>query len=326
MDRTLNRRRIMRAGLVALATARFSGFERQAAARTPAAGINGELIDIGGRSLYLVRGGAGEPTVILESGFGNSGQIWEPIALPPDSGKTAVLPGVAAFTTVYAYDRPGTILDADHRSRSDPVPMPRTAVDLVAELHALLDAADIPGPYVLVGHSLGGIIVRLYAATYPEDVVGMVLVDAADEELNNRLRAALTADQWALYQQLSNEPSPEVATYADRERLDLDASFDQLREAAAVNPLPPMPLVVLTRGLNPLGLEGEVSLPGGLSADTIEQAWQDGQPALAALVPGARHVIATRSAHYIQLDEPELVIDAVSLVVEAVRNPASWQG
>ena len=109
----------------------------------------------------------------------------------------AVLPGVAAFTRVCAYDRPGTALDADHRSRSDPVPMPRTAADAVADLHALIDGAGIPGPYVLVGHSLGGIIVRLYAATYPNEIAGVVLVDASHEEQYVRFQAVLTAEQWA---------------------------------------------------------------------------------------------------------------------------------
>jgi pimeloyl-ACP methyl ester carboxylesterase len=326
MERTLDRRRTIQAGLVAMATARLGGFQQPVAAQTPTATITGNLIDVGGRSLYLERGGGGEPTVLFESGFGNNAQIWDSIALPPDSGETAVLPGVAAFTTVCAYDRPGTILDLEHRSRSDPVPMPRTAVDVVTDLYALLQAAEVPGPYVLVGHSFGGIVVRLYAATYPEDVIGMVLVDAGDEEMHTRLRAAMTVDQWALYEQLSSEPSPEVATYADRERMDLDASFDQLREAAAAQPLPPMPLVVLSHGLSPFGADAASQLPPDFPIDAIEPAWQEGQAALAALLPDARHLIATQSGHYIQLDEPGLVIDAIRQVVEAVRDPTAWQG
>lgn len=326
MDRTLGRRRAMQAGLAVLVAANLARLRQAAVAQTPAAVLTGELIDIGGRSLYLECGGIGEPTVILESGFGNNAQIWDSIALPPDSDEIAVLPAVAAFTSVCAYDRPGTILDLDHRSRSDPVPMPRTAADVVADLHALLMAAAIPGPYVLVGHSFGGIVVRLYAATYPEDIVGMVLVDAADEGLHNRLRAAMTEDQWAIYEQTTSEVPPELAAYADRERVDLDASFGQLQEAAAAQPLPPMPLVVLTRGVNHLGAEAESALPPGFPIDVIEPAWQAGQNELALLVPGARHVIATNSAHYIQLDEPGLVIDAIRQVVEAVREPTSWQG
>ena len=93
--------------------------------------------------------------------------------------------GVGAFTRVCVYDRPGTLLNAEDtagRSRSDPAPLPRTAQDVVADLHALLRAARVPGPYVLVGHSLGGLCVRLYATTYPEEVAGLVLVDASHED------------------------------------------------------------------------------------------------------------------------------------------------
>ena len=119
--------------------------------------------------------GSGSPTVILISGYRNDADIWSVESAP---GTTMVLPGVAAFTRVCAYDRPGTILDKDHLSRSDAVPMPRTADAIVAELHELLAAAHVAGPYVLVAHSLGGLFARLYASTYPDEVAGMVLVDA----------------------------------------------------------------------------------------------------------------------------------------------------
>src|SRR5687767_3714509 len=90
------------------------------------------LVDIGGgREMYLTCRGEGAPTVILESGYPNNADIWDTIALGPDADETAVFPGVASFTRVCAYDRPGTLLDADRRGRSDPVPQPRTAADAV---------------------------------------------------------------------------------------------------------------------------------------------------------------------------------------------------
>ena len=84
--------------------------------------------------------------------------------------------------------------DNVRQSRSDPVPMPRTALDVVADLHALLHAAGVPAPrYVFAGHSLGGLFVRLYASTYPRDVLGLVLVDAYSE----MLETLLTPERWA---------------------------------------------------------------------------------------------------------------------------------
>src|SRR5207248_6929012 len=126
--------------------------------------------------------GAGGPTVILESGYHESSFPWSIAdAYPP-----AVLPGVAEFTRVCAYDRPGTIRATDPpgmTDRSSPVPMPRTAKDVAGDLHVLLAAARIPGPYVLVGHSMGGLLIRYYAQAYPDQVIGMVLVDAFPIEM-----------------------------------------------------------------------------------------------------------------------------------------------
>src|SRR5437763_1493607 len=119
------------------------------------------LVDIGGRKMYLECRGRGNPIVILESGYRNDADIWSAQGLP---GAMMVLPGVSALTRVCAYDRPGTILDNTHLGRSNPVPMPRTAQDVSTDFRALLQAANIPGPYVLVGHSLGGLFVRLYAS------------------------------------------------------------------------------------------------------------------------------------------------------------------
>jgi hypothetical protein len=135
---------------------------------TPAAvsprGASGDvarLVDIGsGRDMYLTCSGAGSPTIILEAGVGIVADIWDTVALPPGSLLTAVLPGVAAVTRVSAYDRPGTLLDFDQRSHSDPVPMPRTAADAVADLHALLTAAGVSGPQCPHYTAPGGIQVR----------------------------------------------------------------------------------------------------------------------------------------------------------------------
>jgi pimeloyl-ACP methyl ester carboxylesterase len=134
------------------------------------------LVDIGGgRKMYLESRGTRSPTVVL-GGLRASADDWS----LADKTAPAVFSEVAKFTRVCAYDRPGTPVD-EKPSRSDPVSQPTTAGDAVADLHALLSAAGEPGPYVLVGHSYGGLIVRLYASTYPKDVCGLVLVDALSE-------------------------------------------------------------------------------------------------------------------------------------------------
>ncbi len=141
------------------------------------------------------------------------------------------------------------------------------------------------------------------------------------------MREVLTPEQRAELARLGEQGPPELADYPDRERLDLDASTSAMRAAAAASPLRPLPLVVLTHGV-PVGAdlppEQRTELPPDFPWDTIEMVSQELQAGLAALVPGARQVIATESGHYIQLDEPELVIEAIRQVVEAVREPSSW--
>jgi pimeloyl-ACP methyl ester carboxylesterase len=194
------------------------------------------LVDVGGgRRMYLECRGAGSPTVVLVAGLRGSAEDWNIAGKPGPR----VFPEVAKFTRVCAYDRPGTPV-GEKPSRSDPVPQPTTAGAAVADLHALLTAAGEAGPYVLVAHSYGGLIGRLYASTYPDEVSGLVLVDA----LSEGLRDAETPEQWATQRKLIEGDVREgVAQYPALETIDVDRSFDQMRAAA---PLRQLPLVVLS--------------------------------------------------------------------------------
>ena len=127
--------------------------------------------------MYLECRGSGSPTVFIVPGGRASADEW--------TKDSPVFADVAKFTRVCAYDRPGVVLPDGGPSRSDPVPMPITVADSVADLHALVVAARIDTPFVIVGHSYGGLVVRLYAMTYPDDVDGMVLVDALSEYLRS---------------------------------------------------------------------------------------------------------------------------------------------
>ena len=137
--------------------------------------------------------------IVLVSGLKGSADDWNVAERPAPT----VYAAVAEFTRVCAYDRPGTPVN-DKPSRSDPAPQPTTAADAVADLHALLSAAGEARPYVLVGHSYGGLIVRLYASAYPHEVCGLVLVDA----LSEGLRDAETPDEWAIQRRLIEGVDP----------------------------------------------------------------------------------------------------------------------
>ena len=192
--------------------------------------------------------------------------------------------------------------------------MPRTARDVVSDLHALLQTAHVPGPYVFAAHSFGGIFARLYASIYPNEVVGMVLVDA----LSEKVRSGLTPEQWKLYVIILTKPPPGLEKYKDIETLDVNASFDQIEKGATAQRLRPIPLFVLTQG-QPFDLSSLQPLPADFP-EALDKAWHTGQDALANIAPNAKHIIATKSGHDIQVQEPQLVIDAIKQVVEAVRN------
>ena len=129
----------------------------------------GKLIDIGGYRLHLHGMGQGTYSVVLESGCSLNSLEW-----------TLVQPEIAKFARVYSYDRAGL-------GCSDMSPHPRTSRQMVEELHTLLEQEQAPKPYILVGHSLGGVNVRLFAHRYPDEVCGMVLVDSSHEDQESRI-------------------------------------------------------------------------------------------------------------------------------------------
>jgi len=289
-----------------------------AAMETPGTDVAGTF-DVGnGRRMYLECSGSGSPTVVLVSGQRASAQDWFITTDAPES--SAVFPQVAAHTRVCAYDRPGTPV-GEQFSRSDPAPQPTTAANMAADLHALLEAAGETGPKVVVGHSAGGLAGRLYAATYPDEVVGLVLFDA----LSPGLQDAETAEQWDIQRVLLEGDIEEaLVEYPDIERVDADASFAQVRAAP---PLQPMPLVVISAD-QPWGpIVPELIASGGLPADipadfgyVVDEAQRQSQAGLAKLVPDAEHITDTHSGHNVHQEQPDLVAEAILGVVERVRE------
>jgi pimeloyl-ACP methyl ester carboxylesterase len=297
-----------------------------AIAESGSANNSGKLVDIGGgRKMYMECQGTGYPTVVFVSGGSDRAETWSKTL---DPSKQAVLPAIAQTNRVCAYDRPGTIVATGEGaedfepSRSDPVPQPTTLQDGVDDLHALLSASGERGPYVVVGHSLGGAIAKLYASEYPEDVSGLVLIDYLPYEA----RTALTDEQWALWKDpLLGAPSKEaLAIYPDLEQ---NANNQNFYQDSVAPPLKPMPFIVLSSD-EPWDLKSLVdngSLP--MTADQAEQfgklvfnAVVDARSDLVSQVPGAKHITNTDSGHYIHQEHPKLVIDSVREVLYAVEQ------
>lgn len=267
------------------------------------------LIDIGnGRKIYLECEGSGIPTVILVSGKGNRADTWQTTRREAGNPDASVFSRTAQFTRVCAYDRPETVGVNDEPSRSDPVPEPVSAKDGVSDLHALLSAAKIQGPYVIVGHSYGGLIARLYASTYPDAVAGLVLEDALSE---------------GLYANLSNSQRDVLeAINLLPERVDTERSFAQVTAAPRVKPLP---MIILTADLPPITAQDVASgaLPSSVTLDFVKSLWSAqiaAQDALGKMFPAARRITNTNSQHYIHLQQPQIVVDAIRDVVAAVRS------
>lgn len=141
-------------------------------------------------------------------------------------------------------------------------------------------------------------------------------MDALSETIPNHL----AADEWQDYRNAIQLVPEVLEQYSDLETLDVDVSFAQMRDAAAATPYQGKPLVVITR-TEPFGIP-EASL--GFSPDVLEKGWLEAQMDLVALTPNAHQIVADQSAHYVQITQPDVVIDAVRNVVDAVRDPGTW--
>jgi pimeloyl-ACP methyl ester carboxylesterase len=280
----------------------------------------GQLVDVGGHKLHIHCLGTGSPTVILEAGQGGLSSDW--IWIQPEIAKT---------TRVCAYDRAGV-------AWSTPGPAPRDAQQIVRELHTLLENAQIPGPYLLVGHSYGGLYVRVYAATYPEAVGGLVLIDAAHPDQWTRnptgqaeytqitrfyqvaslltrlgmlrllnyspLNPDLPAAQSAVHKAMSD-----TAQLVDTATAEFNATVATNAQVRAAGSFGALPLVVLTATehgrpeIEPIALEMQRELTQ-LSTNSVQR-----------VVEGATH-----SSFIIEQQDAQVTVDALQQGIEAVRT------
>jgi pimeloyl-ACP methyl ester carboxylesterase len=297
----------------------------------------GKLVDVGGYRLHLYcigHGARGAPTVILEGGLGANSIIWR-----------MVQPGMAEHLRVCSYDRAGY-------AWSDPGPSPRTASQLAAELHLLMHNSGESPPFVLVGHSFGGTIARLYASEYPEDVAGIVLVDPRHDDYFQRMppeylktdqvnqsRARLLQwltpigttralgslgllDPYVHY--LSPLPDDDEAVaralmiyspqHWDTSVAERDFSEESYGEARASHLPVGLPLILLTaeNGADAWQLPGQP--PDQAARDT----WMQLQEEQLALSENSQWIIVEDSGHYIYFDRPSAIIDAVLGLLDSI--------
>jgi thioesterase domain-containing protein len=237
----------------------------------------GRMVDVDELKMHIHCTGEGSPTVILEAGLDDFSIFW-----------SQVQPEIAQSVRVCSYDRAGL-------GWSEPSPNPRTSETMVKELHILLVNAKLDPPYVLVGHSFGGALVRLYAHLYPDEVMGMVLADSAPDDVLAQYRAIAVSTKYFGTGIAENEA--------------FESNLAEVRDANVS--IFDKPLIVISRGYwDPM--------PGFSEKDNkfAWQMWQEMQVELLSLSSDSRQIIAGESEHNIHLQQPELVIDAIRSVVE----------
>lgn len=252
------------------------------------------MVDVGGRRLHCVRYGSGAPTVVLVSGLRAPQRYWNP-----------VVPALAEVTTVVTYDRPGY-------GRSELGTAPNHGAQAAADLHRLLGSLVVPKPCVVVGHSYGGRIARLFASTWPADVAGLVLEDSSHEDLLDEQLAALDGEDRARLEALAAPFRTRIAAPAS----EADYMLDTVEQLHAAPHLPRVPLVVLA-ATGGFGLP-DVFTPEGRARLLEVNARM--QRRMANLVPGAAFVEVAGTGHNIHVERPHALIDPLLAMLARARE------
>ena len=284
---------LLLSALVAGCGGHQTGHATASASAAPVTFGDGRLIAVdGARRLFVTCAGSGRPTVVLEAGFPGDSENWR-----------GVLPELGRTTTTCAYDRAGL-------GNSDPARGVRDAGDEVADLQRLLTAARLPRPYVLVGHSYGGMLARLFARDHADATAGVVLVDARGRDARRRQLAIWPRSEAPDVRRKVFQPVQQGVDLAASEAL-----------AARVRSLGDTPLVVITAGTH---ADEWGRLVSPRLARALDRQWATMQDELAALSSDQVHVVALRSDHFVQRPDgqPQVVVRGVRAVVAAARAGA----
>lgn len=264
------------------------------------------VVNVGSHALHAVTSGAGAPTVVFEGGIGTFGAEYRELQ-----------DRIASTTTVVTYDRAGY-------GSSESGPLPRDCSREVKELRALLVGLGVPGPYVLVGHSIGGLNAEVFARTYPEDVAGMVLLDPpplsfilGEEYPQLRSMAAQMTDEWQGIadrgRQSDDEREVAKAAFFEAMASEHREMFGaSARQAKSVESFGDTPLVVVASGV-PNPMFGEV-------AEAFQEFWAAQSEALARKSSRGDFILAAASTHMLHNDAPDLVTDTILAMVKSVRS------
>jgi pimeloyl-ACP methyl ester carboxylesterase len=244
------------------------------------------MVQIPGSKLHVIDMGSG-PLVVFESGVGEDTSTWNDVQ-----------PAIARFAHTVTYDRAGI-------GKSEPTASPRTAASMAADLHSMLHQAGFAPPYILVGHSLGGGIVQVFAHVYPKEVAGIVFVDPEDGRLIDRLKARLSPSEWQTRQNALDQALP---NFSPAQRKELEAATVNGYDVGRALPLPSVPIILLS------GTKKNPEFPNNpLEQDLKLELHNE----LLAKIPQAKHILSPNSRHYIQNEDPALVIQAVQEVVSS---------
>lgn len=259
------------------------------AVAVPVEGATMQTTMVAQRRLAFACSGWGSPTVVLETGLGADSAEW-----------ASVERGVASFARVYRYDRAG-------RGGSDRAPTHRDAYGIVDELHELLCAADVSGPYVLVGQSFGGLLMRVFAKRYRAEVAGLVLVDSMHEDqfavLGPAFPPETPSDPPALADVRRFWTSGWKRTDSTIERIDFIAA---IRQGLDVTSLDELPLHVITAGSYL-----HLPLPSASYGAKLQELWEGLQARFLLLSSRSSQTFARASGHFVQRDDPFTVVEAV---------------